>query len=394
MVVAGKGGVGSSTVAAAAALAAAPRRRRRAVHLGRRSTGNGPIARRPGDQRPGADLPAPRRAAARSVRRTIPADQAFGDYLETERGRRPVAQAASSASLPMIAAATPGLEHLLVLGKVKELEKQRNADLIVVDAPPAGHAGPFLRSASGLSDVVKSGPILDQAQRGVRDVRRPGTIPALLVGLPEETPITEMIELANDLGDDLGIVTAAAHRQRLLAGAGGAREVTGDGSPFAQTQAHRLAKASLESAVSVRSQSAGSAARATRAAAVRARREPIITLPRLATPTDRTRPPRLARRRPCAATTRDDRPSRHDDQQTTSTDASVADVVRTSELILTCGPGGVGKTTTAAALGCRRSTCGPTNGRGRPSTRRGVSPTRSASTNRSRPPTNRTGSRA
>jgi arsenite-transporting ATPase len=37
-------------------------------------------------------------------------------------------RAASAASLPMIAAATPGLEHLLVLGKIKELERERAAD--------------------------------------------------------------------------------------------------------------------------------------------------------------------------------------------------------------------------------------------------------------------------
>lgn len=38
--------------------------------------------------------------------------------------------------------------------------------------------------------------------------------------------------------------------------------------------------------------------------------------------------------------------------------ASLAEVIRTSELILTCGPGGVGKTTTAAALGVAAARAG------------------------------------
>ena len=204
MIVAGKGGVGSSTVAAAASLAAA---RDGADVLfisvdGR--PGMGPLlgGRLINDR----EQTFQRFAGGGKIRgRTIPADQAFGDYMEMRGVGGLLRKAASSASLPMIAAATPGLEHLLVLGKVKELEKQRNADLIVVDAPPAGHAAPFLRSASGLSDVVKSGPVLDQAQEVSEMFTDPARCRALLVGLPEETPITEVIELAADLGDDLGI---------------------------------------------------------------------------------------------------------------------------------------------------------------------------------------------
>ena len=37
---------------------------------------------------------------------------------------------------------------------------------------------------------------------------------------------------------------------------------------------------------------------------------------------------------------------------------SLADVIKRSELILTCGPGGVGKTTTAAALGVAAARAG------------------------------------
>jgi arsenite/tail-anchored protein-transporting ATPase len=123
-VVAGKGGVGSSTVAAAYALAAA---REGADVLfvavdGR--PGMGPLL--GGRELDSSDRILRRIKGAGQVRgRTIPADQAFGDYLELKGVGGMLRRAASAASLPMIAAATPGLEHLLVLGKIKELERER-----------------------------------------------------------------------------------------------------------------------------------------------------------------------------------------------------------------------------------------------------------------------------
>ncbi len=166
-VVAGKGGVGSSTVAAAYALAAA---RRGADVLfvavdGR--PGMGPLL--GGRELDQNDRILRRIKGAGQVRgRTIPADQAFGDYLELKGVGGMLRRAASAASLPMIAAATPGLEHLLVLGKIKELERDRAADLIIVDAPPAGHAAPFLRSATGCPTSCSPARSVSRPSRSTR----------------------------------------------------------------------------------------------------------------------------------------------------------------------------------------------------------------------------------
>lgn len=291
LVVAGKGGVGSSTVAAAVALAAA---RDGADVLfisvdGR--PGMGPLL--GGREISDREQTLQRLDGGGKIRaRTIPADQAFGDYLELRGVGGLLRRAASSASLPMIAAATPGLEHLLVLGKIKELERDRDADLIVVDAPPAGHAAPFLRSASGLSDVVKSGPVRDQATEVSEMLADSERCAALLVALPEETPITEVIELAADLGDGLGIdllpfVVNACWPDR-----------TGlDKSPAMAARSHKLkltdtAKASLESAASF-GRSRLAQQREQLARLRDARSEAVLTLPRLATP--RLGPDDLAR---------------------------------------------------------------------------------------------------
>lgn len=282
MVVAGKGGVGSSTVAAAAALAAA---RDGADVLfisvdGR--PGMGPLL--GGREISEREQTLQRLSGGGRIRaRTIPAEQAFGDYLELKGVGGLLRRAASAASLPMIAAATPGLEHLLVLGKIKELERDRNADLIVVDAPPAGHAAPFLRSASGLSDVVKSGPVLDQASEVSEMLADPTRCKALLVALPEETPITEVIELADDLGDGLGLALLP-----LVVNACWPERAGLEKTPAMAARSHKLklsdtAKSSLESAAAFgRSRLAQQREQIGRLAG--ARDEPIITLPRLATP--------------------------------------------------------------------------------------------------------------
>lgn len=207
LVVAGKGGVGSTTVGAAVTLLAA--RAGADVLLisvdGREGVGSllgGP----PLDSVDRVLLTVPRKGRVRG--RTIPAQQAFADYLELKGINGVLRKAASAAQLDSIAAATPGLEHLLVLGKIKELERDRAADLIVVDAPPAGHAAAFLHSAASLQKVVTNGPVRVQADEVAEMLADGARCQALLVTLPEETPVNETIELAYDLEETLGIALA------------------------------------------------------------------------------------------------------------------------------------------------------------------------------------------
>lgn len=206
--VAGKGGVGSSTVAAASAYAAA---RDGADVLFVAVDGRPGMGRLLGGREITDREHEARRfdGGGRIRARTIPADQAFADYLELRGVGGLLRRAAASASLPMIAAATPGLENLLVLGKLKELTLDNDADVIIVDAPPAGHAAPFLRSATALSDVVRSGPVLDQAEQVRELLTDASRCSAILVSLPEETPITEMLELGDDLSADVGLAISA-----------------------------------------------------------------------------------------------------------------------------------------------------------------------------------------
>jgi anion-transporting ArsA/GET3 family ATPase len=99
----------------------------------------------------------------------------------------------------MIAAATPGLEHLMILARVKEFERDGHADLIVVDAPPAGRATAFLQSALAVSDLVTTGPVREQADEVIEMLHDPARSRVMAVTLPEETPVTEAIELTAEV---------------------------------------------------------------------------------------------------------------------------------------------------------------------------------------------------
>ncbi len=111
----------------------------------------------------------------------------------------------TSGALDVVATAIPGIRDILVLGKVKSLERERAADLILVDAPATGHAMTFLSSAQGLLDAARSGPVRTQAADVVELLSDPERCQVALVTLPEEMPVNEVVEAAYALEDRIGI---------------------------------------------------------------------------------------------------------------------------------------------------------------------------------------------
>jgi len=97
------------------------------------------------------------------------------------------------------------MRDILVLGKVKQLERANVADLIILDAPAAGHAVSFLLSARGLLDAVRVGAINRQAAEVVELLSDPSRCQVMLVTLPEETPVNELIETAYTIEDRAGV---------------------------------------------------------------------------------------------------------------------------------------------------------------------------------------------
>jgi anion-transporting ArsA/GET3 family ATPase len=200
IVVAGKGGVGKTTMSAALArMADDAGLSVLIVELEGKSGLTGAFGRR-------GDLGYEEEALSGSVRaRRITPDDALVEYLEDHGLRRVSKRLAHSGLLDVVATAIPGIRDVLVLGKVKQLERDRAADLIVVDAPATGHAITFLTSASGLVSAARGGPLRTQAQEVVELLSDPSRCRVLLVTLPEELPVSETIESAYTLEDKAGV---------------------------------------------------------------------------------------------------------------------------------------------------------------------------------------------
>ena len=199
VIVAGKGGVGKTTVTAALATAAA---RTGMSVLIVEVEGKSGLAARFGEP-PLTYEEAELRPRVRA--RTLTPDDALLEYLDAHGMRRVSKRLTRSGALDVVATAVPGMRDILVLGKVKQLERAGAADLIVLDAPAAGHAVSFLLSARGLLDAVRVGPIQKQASEVVELLTDPARCQVMLVTLPEETPVNELVDTAYAVEDRAGV---------------------------------------------------------------------------------------------------------------------------------------------------------------------------------------------
>ncbi len=205
VIVAGKGGVGKTTVAAALARMAAREGLSALVVQVERSSGLAGLFGRPPLTYVESML-APAAGTVGEVRgRTITPDDALLEYLEDHGLRRISRRLVSTGAMDVVSTAAPGIKDILILGKVKALERSGAADLIVIDAPAAGHAITFLLSVRGLLDAVRVGPINAQARDVLDLLTDPARCSVVLVTLAEETPINELVETAFTLEDRVGV---------------------------------------------------------------------------------------------------------------------------------------------------------------------------------------------
>lgn len=188
VIVAGKGGVGTTTVTAVLARAASARGLRvLAIELDGKPTLAQLLA--------GSDVTV----------QAISAPDALDEYLREHGFGRIAARLSSTGVIDVIGTAAPGIDDIVVLGKIKQLERSGDWDLIVVDGPASGHAITFLTSASGMLDAVRGGPVRTQADAVLELLRDPARCQVVLVTLPETTPVNEVIETAFALEDVVGV---------------------------------------------------------------------------------------------------------------------------------------------------------------------------------------------
>jgi len=186
VVVAGKGGVGKTTVTATLARAAIDRGARVLVI---ELDGKPQLA----ALVPGVEV------------RTLSAAECLEEYLVDHGFARIARRLRSTGVIEVVGAAAPGIDDVVVLGKIKQLERSGRFDLILVDGPAAGHAITFVTSASGLADAVRSGPVRAQALEVAEMLRDPARCQVILVTAPEATPVNEIVDTAFALEESAGV---------------------------------------------------------------------------------------------------------------------------------------------------------------------------------------------
>ncbi len=205
IIVAGKGGVGKTAVAAALAMASSSVGLRTLIVEVEGKSGLASLFNSAQLSYGEIQLIEPSLEVGEVMARTVLPEDALLDYLKDHGLKRISGRLVATGALDVVATAVPGISDILVLGKIKQLERSGQFDLIIVDAPAAGHAITFLRSASGLEDAVKVGPINSQAKDVLALLNDPTRCRVLLVTSPEETPVNELIETAYSLEDEVGV---------------------------------------------------------------------------------------------------------------------------------------------------------------------------------------------
>ena len=236
--VTGKGGVGKSTVSVALGLLAARAGTRTiVVELAGQGRVRGAFA-RDGETFQEVAL------AENLWTISVAPEEAMEEYLRLRTG--PLGQAlGASRVFQAFAMATPGMRELLTMGKVWELaQPQRRTsgaepyDLVIVDAPAAGHGLAILRTPRTFAEIARVGPIANLAQRIAATLEDPSLTAVIAVTGGEEMPVNETLWLGAQLLDDGRSLDAVV--------------VNGlEQTPFSAAEADRLhdARASVTSAL-------------------------------------------------------------------------------------------------------------------------------------------------
>lgn len=201
LLLAGKGGVGKSTLSASVAIAAALLGRNVALVQLAPSSASTNLAKAIDED----DETISKVKDLISIVSLKPEDILI-EYLEDHGlsmlGRRLI----SSGVVTVIATAIPGIKELLILAKIKQMERSQSYETIILDSPASGHLITFLSSSKGLTDIANVGLLRSQAEDVTELLNDPNRCKVILITIPEETPVEETVQTINKI-KDIGDIT-------------------------------------------------------------------------------------------------------------------------------------------------------------------------------------------
>ena len=121
-----------------------------------------------------------------------------------------------ASTFDFVADAAPGVKEILGVGKLCWEVRERNYDLIVVDAEASGHIVSQIGAPKVIADLVQVGLVRDQTQWMLDILDDPARTGVVVVTTPEEMPVTETIDLLGRLRAETGAHASAVIANRVL----------------------------------------------------------------------------------------------------------------------------------------------------------------------------------
>jgi anion-transporting ArsA/GET3 family ATPase len=189
VLVTGKGGVGRSLIAAALA--------RLSAAAGLRTVLVTPDTR--DEQHPYLGIPLayqPKAAPGGFHAARVDAFSAIEDYARRHLPLAPVYKGLfRSRSFRDFAAATPGFDELMCLGRLYNLATEGSFDRVIFDGPATGHFRALVRVPGTVQRAVRVGPLNHNARKIEDLLFDPDRTQVVVTALPEEMALREALEL-------------------------------------------------------------------------------------------------------------------------------------------------------------------------------------------------------